>query len=110
MRVVRSCDNNKLHIRIGQRLIEIGKSANAFSLFREHAGTHFGIARDNAMQSQSGLTADERTVKRAPGQPVSDHNRRNHVLNGPLKFGLKSNGTARAAHLSARTWLRPYLV
>jgi hypothetical protein len=55
-------------------------AANFPSQFRERLGTHNGIAGDNAMQRQSGLTADQRAVKRSPSQAVSDHNRRDHVV------------------------------
>jgi hypothetical protein len=82
VRVMGCGDDDELSFGIIKRIVKVWIPFYIRAALRHSLGTNPGIARDDPVQPQPRLPADERAVKRSPSQSISHHNRRDHVVPG----------------------------
>lgn len=78
VRVVRRRDHHQSDDGIGQGVIQGGIAVNALAPEHHGLGPDGGITRDDPVQSQPRLPADQWTVERPARQTVADDDGRNH--------------------------------
>ena len=106
--VVGSGDDHEFNGRIGQGIVEFGIAAHSVAPELQSLRADVGVARHDSMHPETGLAADQGTVKRSARQAMADHDRWDHVRasNSRIDCDAAKSGWRRASIIDRNARIR----